>query len=1324
VSDRLATDPKREATDAIRGYVYQAYQSLWAWIRLRDDENLYLEAAEDFDISSPAEVVTTQVKNVSRPVTLRSTDVVAALNHFWEHRRKNQDRRIRFRFLTTAAIGGEMGAPLDRPGLDYWKEAATGAIPIAPLRSLLCSLALDADLQTFITNAADEQLRLELFERVVWDTGARPIEAIRATLQDELVLFGSNRGINSLDSAKALGSLLETIAVRLSERHADPLRRVDFIKKFDEITLETIPRGEAAALRAAAAAPSRFGGYQANAPQLVLGSSLPLVRGAAIRKTLVDDLAQVLRRTGALFLYGSTGLGKTSLARLLADHVKLDFRWAGFRAQTPELVAERLREARCEVASLGTAAHLVLDDLDLSKIDRFESEFLSLGFEVLRRSGHLIVTGHSPCAADLLDKLWISPECQRSIPYLEALDISEVLKNHGAVDQGYIDAQSKLILATTSGHPQLVHARARKLQAAQWPAPSGRDLLAVEPIADVKTSARRRLLEEFPSDAARALAFRLSMALGYFRRDHAIAVADVKPTIPIPGAQLDLLTGPWIENIDGDRLRVSPLLAQAGSGVLSADEVRAVHESLALVTVKQKSGTPEEVGTALLHALVAQSPKALLPLSEMLVKTKLASVPGLSESLLTFSLFSLERSERLYLADAWLEVMLRVVQFRAASANRQEDVAHKIIDRTLEVLDRVPDEVRHDTSAAAYYTFLSTVSFPIPARLSVPMLDAFLRLEDVSPDIAERMRSLYGPLGAKMLSPIQALFACEAARISGVESLVPLIAELSKLEPSHRKRLLETYDDCELSSQLVNYAWLQDLKRGELKADRAVDVFKQIGDQVAQWGEMKLDRACSVAAAVMHDEYLDDQTAALEELDLAVEKYGGVDYRIAIGRGKVLLGKREYGAALLAFEAGLADPSVGGLDRLYALRFVGICCAHNGDWTRSASSFLAGAEIARGHAIVHRMAIGLEADAAYACWRSGEMRATLQTLVGVLKALDQVPIDADLRNRHVHALIRHLVAWIWASDAKSSPFGNMAEPIPGMCSNQDPHEGLARHAIHDLHIIWGLLADLDVRHETGLNIGAMVRAMEQGPAPIILQVIERTSAFERLKDGRGLENVARIVIRVLESAEFRPGKRLEGFQRIDIPTLPSSYWADRSHRAYLARQFCAAAIVITADGDQLPINKWREQLLEAGAVHDDFDRWLSIMADAESIAPPEGFDVAASALARLRRGNLDLRTQVQVHAQLLSTIFGGDAESIGGEALARLVAASWAEVAENQRFALISPGLTGPRLLLACSDQRRHGLPKVAAVLLEASKAVGVPLSSEIQARMRAIADP
>jgi len=61
-----------------------------------------------------------QVKDSSGSgnITLRTTGVVAAIGHYWDHRTRNRGRRVSFRYLTTSGVGQESGAPFgqDRKG--------------------------------------------------------------------------------------------------------------------------------------------------------------------------------------------------------------------------------------------------------------------------------------------------------------------------------------------------------------------------------------------------------------------------------------------------------------------------------------------------------------------------------------------------------------------------------------------------------------------------------------------------------------------------------------------------------------------------------------------------------------------------------------------------------------------------------------------------------------------------------------------------------------------------------------------------------------------------------------------------------------------------------------------------------------------------------------------------------------------------------------------------------------------------------------------------------------------------------------------------------
>ena len=81
--------PDREASDTIRGYVYQVLLTIKRWLDLQPGEVLELECGEDIDLVSPLlsgeeRRLLEQVKNYQSPVTLRSA--VSSIAYFIEHR--------------------------------------------------------------------------------------------------------------------------------------------------------------------------------------------------------------------------------------------------------------------------------------------------------------------------------------------------------------------------------------------------------------------------------------------------------------------------------------------------------------------------------------------------------------------------------------------------------------------------------------------------------------------------------------------------------------------------------------------------------------------------------------------------------------------------------------------------------------------------------------------------------------------------------------------------------------------------------------------------------------------------------------------------------------------------------------------------------------------------------------------------------------------------------------------------------------------------------------------------------------------------------------
>jgi hypothetical protein len=79
----LKGNPARQAHDTFRGYIYQILRSIVVWLDLGDEEQPFLEGAEDLDRMDGNEALTEQVKDTvgSGNITLRTASVVDAINN-------------------------------------------------------------------------------------------------------------------------------------------------------------------------------------------------------------------------------------------------------------------------------------------------------------------------------------------------------------------------------------------------------------------------------------------------------------------------------------------------------------------------------------------------------------------------------------------------------------------------------------------------------------------------------------------------------------------------------------------------------------------------------------------------------------------------------------------------------------------------------------------------------------------------------------------------------------------------------------------------------------------------------------------------------------------------------------------------------------------------------------------------------------------------------------------------------------------------------------------------------------------------------------------
>jgi len=244
------SDLARQATASLRGYLYQLHQSAAAWIRLKAEDLLHLEVAEDYSeiIRRPGaldEILTaTQVKNTREDgaVTLNSPDILSAVEALYRLQSANPGRPIRMVFLTTSRIGKERVAPLPsgRPGLKAWAEAANGG-DVEELRQALLKRLAPGDLKKSILTSNDRNFRRKVLAPLTFLCDQRGWEELKADNQEALVgLRGEVRATAEM-AEKAYDAIFSHLAETAISSATRLLDRQALIDRFQRATSIAVP---------------------------------------------------------------------------------------------------------------------------------------------------------------------------------------------------------------------------------------------------------------------------------------------------------------------------------------------------------------------------------------------------------------------------------------------------------------------------------------------------------------------------------------------------------------------------------------------------------------------------------------------------------------------------------------------------------------------------------------------------------------------------------------------------------------------------------------------------------------------------------------------------------------------------------------------------------------------------------------------------------------------------------------------------------------------------------------------------------------------------
>jgi len=390
------SNPRRDASATIAGFVFQVNVTILRWLELREDEHLELERGEDIDTvqngdgSVPVETrLLEQIKVRSgRSLTLRSEEALEALSNFCNHRAANPAWNLKFRYLTTADSGVEQGWVRPDSGIETWMALQRGRYDdttrceaVAALRAFLRSCTRPERVSTQVWQAlqqvlaSDDDTQLsEIILAFEWGIGSGDYSQIEKQIVAALTSYG--QGVTPDDASQVYEHLFAFVFRLLCQPGQRLLTRSKLttellapsVTQADRAILELV-RNELGQMTVRIAAVEATMAHQVNEvatlkqtvgvigksvgfesafglSAISLSTDLPeLVSPRAARDVLVDDLLSHAQGVGMAALVAEPGSGKTQLLVLAVEKSKRRTHWLNMPRPATESQACILIEA-------------------------------------------------------------------------------------------------------------------------------------------------------------------------------------------------------------------------------------------------------------------------------------------------------------------------------------------------------------------------------------------------------------------------------------------------------------------------------------------------------------------------------------------------------------------------------------------------------------------------------------------------------------------------------------------------------------------------------------------------------------------------------------------------------------------------------------------------------------------------------------------------------------------------------------------------------------------------------------------------------------------
>lgn len=1318
-----------------------------AWLRLGPGDRLWIEQAEDFDITNSGAATAVQVSHSPRKVSLRDGKVREAIFNSWRLQQEVGQPSFRFRYLTRGEATVEAGEPfgVEICGLKLWSVAASDPEIAKRLLDFLRRerAHFPAPFGSYLERASPAEAVKSLFTPLVFELGSGDTSVIQDAVNVQLAAFAEQHGIMPAAAIRSRDALFQRVGATAGQPQDRRLTTAHLHATLAaSATVVARPGFEAFMRTAEGLEPSlRALAAMASGSDTFIEAPLPPPPDSIPRTEVVVALRANLRPGRIVFAQASTGMGKTTLAKALAAIEPGVWQWVAMAGLRGEAVVQRLRALAARIAREASAPYIILDDVDVSGAAHagLSHTFAVLAVSLTQRGGQMLVTTQTPPGARVVEVCGGYSDLVFSVPRMGYQEIREMVGVLGCPEGEMREGWARVARVRSQGHPQLARAVLLDARGRGWPQPSLLDQTADESVGQVRTEARR-LVAALP-DSEKELLLRLSLITGRFRREHAVALAAEPPPVLRPGEAFDPLIGAWIEPLSGASFRVSPLLADAAEDVFGSERLHDLHVQIARAFA-QGLMSPQEGAQAFEHAWEARHVPALGGLVSSVFEQPHEIFEAMSSHVSWFVIEGLKEGDSLLPDDPHASLLLRMFQARIAAENMPALAGRVFRAWRAEIEQSQPPAARPSARYLLALQALGHGEVTLSAKETVEYLGMLFDLEASDPDLRamadEQMAAVPPDLAHELrhdsLAGLQAALSFNRCR--SVAWLDDWLTAIETAPPSLRDNILHAARlNPWWSALMVDAAWLDDEQKPQPDWPRCLAVLNRVRRFAAQWAVPRLAIAAVRTSTVIRDEYQHDPATALRELDAFLATTTTPHPRLLDSRSAVLFNRHEYAAAVVAWDEVLATwPPETGHDRYpaFAARTRAIALARLGDFNGAAQGFAdARRRIPVGDDTPQ--AAGLLADAGLCWWKAGQYTYAFAALNEAAQAADSLPSGhGDLLAFRMRRMVGHVIM-VLHSRLTGWAIKGQVEPPPGAASDLTTPDALKELPEGTFDYTWALLDR--VANLFGIDDRIPVSAqtkLAQSPLPPIRFLILQTEIERAFRLGQ-VANLPSLAERIeIEFASGLPLMRQKATGQQSPTPPPPSGWqrqSDMSGEKLLGPALVAACAHGTVE--QI-IAAWRIDVV-GQKWGDSFSSWLdhaqkllalSVAEAAAQIRDPEhlsGTDgqlLAARVAADPEAAPSDsLRSQVQ----LVLALAPGFWRPAAGHSLAQLCERAWQRHTKCTAL-LRSPRLTVPAIMEACTSPLL-GIAKAAAIILAASEATGPRIGPEMREQLLKLRD-